>query len=124
MTTAISADLRAAAHAAILDAADEPGPVQMVAAKILRDRTGLTLIEVIGAIKWALEHPQAEHLPVDSIVALRSTVAVKRVMVDGDDEHWQVTRANVEGTDWISNAEVDGMIQADGATVLRVGGGR
>lgn len=127
--SAPAVELRTAAFEAIAQASAERsgGSLNIFAAKILRDRTGLGLAEVIPAIRWALEHPQAKHLPVDSIVALRSTVMIKRQMMGSESlsvaAGWQAIVAGREETDWLTDAEVDRHIQEDGATVPRVGGG-
>ncbi len=123
--SAPTADLRTAAFAAIAQATAEnlAGSLSIHAAKIMRAETGQPLAVVCPAIKWALEHPQAEHLPVDSIVAAGASVAIKRVLVDAEDLHWQALRFGADRDEWLTDADVNRWIQDGAGTVLRVGGG-
>jgi hypothetical protein len=62
--TALSADLRMAAFAAITEArrsAPALGPdwaLEVRAAKIMREATGLQQVDVGPAIRWAIAHPE------------------------------------------------------------------
>lgn len=58
--TSLSADLRTAAFAAVAEAAKESPEwlLELHAAKIMREATGLRQADVGPAIRWAIAHPE------------------------------------------------------------------
>lgn len=115
-------DIRTAALAAVAEvAAEHHGEISILyATKIVRDKLGCELREAIEAVKWARDRPAAASLPVGSIVATAVDAYVKSQGREHSAEPWSVTGVG----DWHhSDADIDAMVRADEATIVRVGTG-
>jgi hypothetical protein len=115
-------DIRVVALAAVAEVADEhPGEVGILyATRIVRNKLGCELREAIDAVKWARERPPAASLPAGSIVATAVDAYVKSQGRERSAEQWSVTGVG----DWhYSDNDIDAMVRASEATILRVGTG-
>lgn len=116
-------EIRTVALAAVAEVSathDEQGSV-IRATKIVRDKTGCRLHDAVDAVKWAIDHPPADSLPVNSIVATPADAYIKQQGRERSPEPWSVTG----DSGWhYSDDEITDMIQRGEATVLRTGTGQ
>ena len=109
---------RAAVAQAVSEQPDRPEVHRPLAAKILREKVGGDLRDVVRAVDWAIANPEvrAADLPFGSVVAWGHSVFFKSS--SGPSAGWDETgNANCA-----PNVLIDKVLQA-GAVVLRVGTG-
>jgi hypothetical protein len=121
--------LQQIARQAVADASREQPDLNpmILAMKYTRDRGGVYLAQARDAVNWALQNPDAADLPPDSVVAFRSfsddarhDVAIKRA---GGETPWQTTNGYGGHANDYRDDEVDDLLAAGRAVVLRVGAG-
>ena len=115
-------NIRTAALAAVAEVGPAwNGQAKVIqATKLVRDRTDCDLHAAIDAVKWAIDRPAAATLPVNSIVASPVDAYIKPQGREDGDLPWAVT--GVSGWHY-SDDEIDAMLRADQAAILRVGDG-
>jgi hypothetical protein len=71
-------------------------------------------------VKWAIDRPPAATLPVNSIVATAADAYIKQQGREDSGQPWAVT--GVAGWHY-SDDEIDEILRADEASIVRVGDG-
>lgn len=108
---------------AALKALDEVGRTavgaRLDATKAVRSATGCDLATALAAVEWAMARPPAASLPSESVVTTVGGAFFKEEDSSDSGYPWAATHVNRQ----ISDADIDELLRADRATVLRVGTG-